>query len=437
MGVQLIRVLLTKVKPILVIAFTNHALDHLLEAVLEANITQSVVRLGSRASERLSQYSLENLELASNDRNSPLEREKRNEGYQLKLLRGSIEKLVEKIAQEAATDAEVQEHLLMSYPEHLAALRAPAPWIHALYEDLLSDISHGWMNVGQTALAEQTMLDFWAAGTDLNVFRLPVILKPSFDPQPAFAANKGASFNKFDALSGSVDDDQDDCDDDHAAEVAFETVSASDFEAVSDVPDDLESAWMRVPTAIDIPSASKPSLEPTASSAHPSDTLSAPSSADPPRTQLEFFSGFNMPVPNMPDSDRPLDDLLLDSEVWAMSLRERQRLHAVWTQEAGEINHISRVTEFESLRKQLAERQKRYNSLRDRVRGKFELAGLRLLMHFLQATLKLLEGRDIIACTTTGAAKLTALMRVCRPSHSRHPASLAHTHSRYWRQRLS
>lgn len=45
------------------IAFTNHALDHLLSAVLDAKITNKIARLGSRSIDsRVSKYSIEELE---------------------------------------------------------------------------------------------------------------------------------------------------------------------------------------------------------------------------------------------------------------------------------------------------------------------------------------------------------------------------------------
>jgi hypothetical protein len=50
------------------IAFTNHALDHLLESVLDAGITQKIVRIGSRSqSERLQGFTLDKLEKFHDD----------------------------------------------------------------------------------------------------------------------------------------------------------------------------------------------------------------------------------------------------------------------------------------------------------------------------------------------------------------------------------
>ncbi|PKY21705.1 hypothetical protein RhiirB3_525223 [Rhizophagus irregularis] len=66
-GVQLMKVLLakenrkTKIGPILAICFTNHALDQFLEHLLDENITK-IVRLGSRSkSEKIKDYSLDEI----------------------------------------------------------------------------------------------------------------------------------------------------------------------------------------------------------------------------------------------------------------------------------------------------------------------------------------------------------------------------------------
>ena len=45
------------------IAYTNHALDHMVTSVLDARITEKIVRLGTRsADERIAQYTLDKLE---------------------------------------------------------------------------------------------------------------------------------------------------------------------------------------------------------------------------------------------------------------------------------------------------------------------------------------------------------------------------------------
>jgi len=64
-GVELIRVLLAnKCGPILLIAYTNQALDHLLRSVFDGHVTKRIVRLGGRsADEVVSNLSLESLEM--------------------------------------------------------------------------------------------------------------------------------------------------------------------------------------------------------------------------------------------------------------------------------------------------------------------------------------------------------------------------------------
>ncbi|KAF9506178.1 hypothetical protein BS47DRAFT_1489458 [Hydnum rufescens UP504] len=63
-GDELLRVLVeNQVKPILPIAFTNHALDHILRSGLDTGITKKVVRMGSRSADlKISSLSLEELQ---------------------------------------------------------------------------------------------------------------------------------------------------------------------------------------------------------------------------------------------------------------------------------------------------------------------------------------------------------------------------------------
>lgn len=49
--------------PIVLLAFTNHALDHILRAIHDNNVTHDMIRLGSRSKDEVvSQYSMESLE---------------------------------------------------------------------------------------------------------------------------------------------------------------------------------------------------------------------------------------------------------------------------------------------------------------------------------------------------------------------------------------
>lgn len=51
-----------KAGPVLLLAFTNHALDHILRAIHDAGVTTNIVRLGSRSKDEVvSEYNLDNI----------------------------------------------------------------------------------------------------------------------------------------------------------------------------------------------------------------------------------------------------------------------------------------------------------------------------------------------------------------------------------------
>jgi hypothetical protein len=58
-------------RPIVLLAFTNHALDHILRAVHDTGVTKDIVRLGSRSKDDVvSEYSLEAIEMVRNKKTS-------------------------------------------------------------------------------------------------------------------------------------------------------------------------------------------------------------------------------------------------------------------------------------------------------------------------------------------------------------------------------
>ena len=76
------------------IAFTNHALDHLLGSVLDAGITKKVVRLGSRCNdERVSPFSIEELE--RNSTRSRLAHHLRGAMQELKGVEAEMKELID------------------------------------------------------------------------------------------------------------------------------------------------------------------------------------------------------------------------------------------------------------------------------------------------------------------------------------------------------
>jgi superfamily I DNA and/or RNA helicase len=65
-AVELLRVLFANnAGPVLLLAFTNHALDHILRSIHDGEVTRDIVRLGSRSKDEvISEYSLESVSRA-------------------------------------------------------------------------------------------------------------------------------------------------------------------------------------------------------------------------------------------------------------------------------------------------------------------------------------------------------------------------------------
>lgn len=60
-----------KCRPIVLLAFTNHALDHILRSIHENGVTENMLRLGSRSKDEVvAQYSLESVERIGNVKTS-------------------------------------------------------------------------------------------------------------------------------------------------------------------------------------------------------------------------------------------------------------------------------------------------------------------------------------------------------------------------------
>ncbi|KAH7108419.1 P-loop containing nucleoside triphosphate hydrolase protein [Auriculariales sp. MPI-PUGE-AT-0066] len=359
LGIQLLRVLVQHVKPILMIAFTNHALDHLLEAVLDAKITNNIVRLGSRASERLSDYSLENLEFVARD-NSRLDKSKRQESYQLKILGKQLAALVQSIADQQVTDEEFEQHMSMAWPEHWASLQSPPDWVRYLYDEYFQDMAAGWQHQGKANTTHQTLLGFWLDNSDMAIHKLPHHIE-QVNAVPVASGSQPSS-NRFDVLASTVTLE------DGGQDTVNENDTTSALSSEEDLMGihDLDEAWINIPEQQkhDQTGPSRSVTETTVPQ-DPSLPDIQPDNPKPPATLPDFFARFNMPIPPIPSSDRPVDELRDELDVWSMSETERQQLYQFWREEAAQLYYTTRVAQFENLRKQLAETQQRHDALRD------------------------------------------------------------------------
>lgn len=360
-GVELIRVLLQHTKPILMIAFTNHALDHMLTSVLDAGITTSIVRLGSRsADERISQYSIETLETVAGK--SRLDKTFGQQYRELKDTEEKIRKLMVDFQRTFVASDEILQHLQIQYPEHFENVIAPPTWITTLQE-LWVDEAAGWEHVGRRGKHDEddhSTYAYWLQGQDIMFLHRREEAETLMVPeQTPFDDNN--SHNLYAALGqldpGTVSDDSLDSEEAEAEEQmegwqrVWNTHTSQEAQEKVVTPN--------APQTQTLPVLATPAIQEHSDSIHLSDL----------RNPIDFFLAHGyLSIPDIPHRDRQLDDLLSDGEIWSMSSVERKRLHVYWTEVIREYLYQSHLDNFEDLRKKHADILKRHNEGRDEVR---------------------------------------------------------------------
>ncbi|KAF7376292.1 hypothetical protein MSAN_00044600 [Mycena sanguinolenta] len=365
-GVEILRVLLAnRVRPILMIAFTNHALDHMLSSVLDAGITNKVVRLGSRsADEKVSKYSIETIEMVAGK--SRLDRSFGHHYRELKNVQEEIKRLMKAFVDEKVASDQVLSYLQIQYAEHYEYLvESPPEWIKILrsaFDDADSEDDNTWMQAGKRGKVEMednSMYAYWRNGRDLDFLDVSVQQKAEYE-------KKLESQNRFGILD--IVEEQVVGFDDAASETASE-IRSKDYES-SDSEDVQQESWQR-DWSSDTDSATAPATTAPANYMLLWSRLRDPSA---------FFGGR---IPAIPNSDQPLDVLLTEGMMWSFSRRE----------------HFTR-TDYKTLTRF---RSKHESVLKKHQEGKDEIRR------------QLLSDIDIVGCTTTGAAKLTSLLKSLSP----------------------
>ncbi|KAH9007625.1 hypothetical protein EDB83DRAFT_2236280 [Lactarius deliciosus] len=311
-GKEILRVLFTsKIRPIVLIAFTNHALDHMLSSVLDAKITTNVVRLGSRTTdERIEQYSLYKLEQLSG--RGDLDRPIRREYAAMKQAEEEMTRIMNRIQLPGLTWEDAERFLDFHHPQHADFFRGPPFWIAEFMRRATQDeIENGeWKRVPKGKKVSKDaeisgVYGFWKNARDIEFI------------QPPPSSSKKAAGKK------RADSDQ----------------------------------------------------------------------------RVEFFNelGFEGQIPPVPSKSRSLEQLTRVYNVWSMSLSERQRLAESWEDDMRKIAYDSLLSDFEQLRTHYKDACKVYEDIQDEARR------------------RLLSRTDLIACTTTGAAKLVSLLTSVGP----------------------
>jgi hypothetical protein len=375
-GVEILRVLkANNVGPILMIAFTNHALDHMLCSVLDANITRNIVRLGSRSSdERISQYSIETMELA--DGQSRLDKTFGNRRRELKRVQEDITKLMGRVLNlDIESDsAEIMKYLSTFYPDHHEYLAHPPAWISTLKDlfdkgDDATGVWHVQGRKGKSRVQDRSDYAYWKDCGDVDLVGAVV----DGAHERATTAKVAPKENRYNTLKTEEPDGLGDDDD-------------ADEESVSQdgsLHKLAEDSWMEVryePPLDIISEEESPVLVTT-----PSESLVDEPSLDVKIGPADFKDpeGFLAAVgcernPAVLTSDRPLEELIDHVvDVWAMSRSERRKLHAFWVNEARIELTQNQTEEFERLHERHAEMLRECNEGKEEVR--IQLQSMRFL----------------------------------------------------------
>ncbi|CUA77040.1 NFX1-type zinc finger-containing protein 1 [Homo sapiens] [Rhizoctonia solani] len=166
---ELIRVLVkNRVAPILLVAFTNHALDHMLNGILNAGITDKIVRLGSQTSidERLSKYAIEKVEKEEGE--SRLGYSGKSVYREMKILESQMKGLMDDISARNVPSSHIEQHISAAYPHHHGEFFQHVPaWISAIAPKA-NDAEEGWKTVGEPLNQNESIIDFWLRADDFR-----------------------------------------------------------------------------------------------------------------------------------------------------------------------------------------------------------------------------------------------------------------------------
>ncbi|GAV98679.1 protein [Lentinula edodes] len=315
-GKEILRVLFkNKISPVVLIAFTNHALDHMLLSLLDADITSNFVRLGSRSSnERIAEYTLDKLEKTFSEKQA-LDRTVGREYASLKKLEEQMKTILDRIQIPEVTFDGITEHLRKSYPSQSEWIHGPPFWIAQLFESLhtpthesgqWTQVSHKKRRSEDKQIAE-TIYGFWKLGQDLEFIRPPNLGPIHMSTtQPKVSGRHNKKKKK-------------------EVQTVVHTVSTDDALAIA------EEYRSRMST---------------------------------------FFGklGFGDQVPSVPESCRLISELVGIDNVWTMSFEERLMLASFWEDEMRRNAYETCLDEYKDARQDYEEACQRFNDVKDENR---------------------------------------------------------------------
>lgn len=146
------------------IAFTNHAVDHLVSSILDDNITNDLVRLGSRSTnDRVLPYTLDNLEGVETA--SMLDQSVRRQRNQVKYAEQELKKRMRLIQSPSLEWSDLASFIRVQYPDHAGHFSAPPEWIAAFQSAELERRGED----DDLKSKGRLLYTIWREGLDLNL----------------------------------------------------------------------------------------------------------------------------------------------------------------------------------------------------------------------------------------------------------------------------
>ena len=277
----------------------------MLNSILDAEITNKFVRLGSRSSdERIAQYSLRNLERTFAD--ASMSRQIGRELASKRGIEGQMLQVMKDIQIPEPTSDQIKEYLRCDWGEHLLNLYEPPFWIaeYAAKEWESEGEEGEWKLTGkkgkgkeQSHLMARTYYGLWKRGLDL------AFIQP---PQPHVAE---IPLSKRQKKKGTL----------------------PDHVVVPPTPEEQEKYQERM-------------------------------------FEFFSNLGYGDAIPPIPAGNRPFVHLQESSAVWSMSLEERQRLAEHWEEEMRRLAYHNHLEEYQRLREQYEEACEQFEAVTDEVK---------------------------------------------------------------------
>ena len=280
----------------------------MLNSVLDAKITEKIVRLGSQSTdERIREYSLRNLERTLKDAST--DRQIRREYRAKKKIEEEMYTILDNIQIPEPSEDQIKQYLRMGWEEHLLNFDDPPFWIveyaTRLWESEGEEgewtVVQGKKGKGkkQSQLMSRTYYGLWKRGLDIAFIQPP---QPRYITTGSRKWERGQNFQPNTALVPPTEEEQ--------------------------------GAWRE--------------------------------------RMLEFFYdlGYGDSVPMVPTGNRPFVELQDSPAVWLMSLEERQRLAHHWEEEMRRLAYQKYLGAYRSLRRQYDEACEKYEAVSDDVRIK-------------------------------------------------------------------